>query len=264
MPRPPTPQSKLSASTARLSQFLAEKQISRTEIAKALNMSVRGLNSNFHRKVRLIVVQAKAIEQQYGISEKWLLNGEGPKMVNPWDKLNLGDRWLLDATSPNSIPSYVGMVKVPMALAEEHFKVEAQASLMVLFMRTPNHSDELINGLKYWEQNIHELLQAEYKKLKEDIPAKNVSDKERYRLILEQADPPEMKQWQTIRYYLMDLTTHDEQKLPSSEAASLEIDIDLSWINDHREKFLRPWKELLHSVRQRLIELKNENTLDSI
>ena len=98
MPRPPTPQSKLSASTARLSQFLAEKQISRTEIAKALNMSVSGLNSIFHRKVRLSVVQAKAIEQQYGISEKWLLNGEGPKMVNPWDKLNLGDRWLLEAT----------------------------------------------------------------------------------------------------------------------------------------------------------------------
>ena len=85
-----------------------------------------------------------------------------------------------------------------------------------------------------------------------------------YHLILKGAAPPDMKQWQTIRYYCMDLTTPDEQLLPSSEAASLGIDIDLSWINDHREKFLKPWKELLHSVGQRLVDLKEENTLNSI
>ena len=55
----------------------------------------------------LSVAQAKAIEQQYGISEKWILNGEKQKMVNPWDKLNLGDRWLLEATSPDSGPTYL-------------------------------------------------------------------------------------------------------------------------------------------------------------
>ena len=88
MPRPLTPQSKLPESTARLSQFLAENEISRTEIAKALGMSVSGLNSIFHRGVKLSVVQAKAIEQEYGISEKWILKGEEPKMVNPRDKLN--------------------------------------------------------------------------------------------------------------------------------------------------------------------------------
>ena len=147
---------------------------------------------------------------------------------------------------------------------DEHFKVEAKASLMVLFMRTPNNSDELINGLKYWTENIHDLLQAECKKLKEDLPVKNVSDEERYRLTLEQADPPEMNQWQTIRYYLMDLTTPDEQMLLSSEASSLKIDIDLSWINDHREKFLRPWKELLHSVEQKLNEMKDDSNSASI
>ena len=73
-----------------------------------------------------------------------------------------------------------------------------------------------------------------------------------------------MKQWQTIRYYFMDLTSPNEQMLPSAEAASREIDIDLSWINDHQEKFLKPWKKLLHSVEQKLIAMNNENTLDSI
>ena len=119
-------------------------------------------------------------------------------------------------------------------------------------------------GLKYWNENIHDLLQAECKKLKEDLPVKNVSDEERYRLTLEQADPPEMKQWQTMRYYLMDLTTPNEQMLLSSEAASLKIDIDLSWINDHREKFLRPWKDLLHSVEQKLNEMKDDSNSASI
>ena len=264
MPRPLTPQSKLPESTARLSQFLAENEISRTEIAKALGMSVSGLNSIFHRGVKLSVVQAKAIEQEYGISEKWILKGEEPKMVNPRDKLNLGDRWLLQATSPNSMRDYRSMVKWTMELTEEYFKLKAETLMMVLLMRTMKGNEELINGLKYWNENIHDLLQAECKKLKEDLPVKNVSDEERYRLILEGADPPDMKQWQTMRYYCMDLTTPEEQMLPSSEAASLNIDIDLSWINDHREKFLRPWKELLHSVRQRLVDLKEENTLNSI
>ena len=264
MPRPLTPQSKLSKSTARLSQYLAENEISRTEIAKALEMSVSGLNSIFHRGVELSVVQAKAIEQEYGISEKWILKGEEPKMVNPRDKLNLGDRWLLQATSPDSMRDYRSMVKWTMELTEEHFKLEVQKWMGVLFMKTLDGNEELISGLKYWSKNIHDLLHAEYKKLKEDLPVKNVSDEERYRLILEGADLPDMKQWQTMRYYLMDLTTPNEQMLLSSEAASLKIDIDLSWINDHREKFLRPWKDLLHSVEQKLNEMKDDSNSASI
>ena len=185
-------------------------------------------------------------------------------MVNPWDKLNLGDRWLLEATSPDSGPTYLKMVRVHMALAEEYFKLKAQSRMGVLLMRTLKGKEELISGLEYWRKNIHDLLQAEYNKLKEDLPTKRVKDEELYRLILNDADTQEMKQWQTIRYYFMDLTSPDEQMLPPTEAASLEIDIDLSWINNHREKFLKPWKELLHAVRQSLIELKNGNTLDTI
>ena len=70
-----------------------------------------------------------------------------------------------------------------------------------------------------------------------------------------------MKQWQTIRYYLLD-HGHEKQKLQSLEKRSLEIDIDLSWINDHRKKFLDLGKVTPFS--QAVIELKNENTLDSI
>ena len=264
MPRTSKPRPNLPASTLRLSEFLRKNEIPRKDFAEEIGLSPSGFNSIFQRGLEITKIQAKAIENRYGISEKWLLNEEGPKIINPWDKLNLGDRWLLRATSPNSMRDYRIMVKWTMELTEEHFKLEVQKWMGVLFMRTLDGNEELISGLKYWYKNIHDLLQAEYKKLKEDLPVKNVSDEKRYHLILMGADPPEMKQWQTIRYYCMDLTTPDEQLLPSSEAASLEIDIDLSWINDRREKFLRPWKELLHSVRQRLIELKNENTLDSI
>ena len=151
-----------------------------------------------------------------------------------------------------------------MALAEEYFQLEAQSLMIVLLMRTIRGNEELINGLNYWSENIHDLLQAEYKKLKEDLPIKRVKEEEHYRLILERADPPEMKQWQTIRYYLMDLTTPDEQVLPSSEAANLGIDIDLSWIRTHREKFLKPWKELLLSVEKKIAEVKDSNPLDLI
>jgi len=38
----------------------------------------------------------------------------------------------------------------------------------------------------------------------------------------------------------------------------------LSWINDHREKFLRPWKDLLHSVEQKLNEMKDDSNSASI
>ena len=264
MPRTTKIRSDLPASTQRLFEFISVKEIQRKDFAEEIGMKPSGLNSIFQRGVEITSIQAKAIENQYGISQKWLLNGEGPKMVNPHEKLNLVDKWLLKNTSPASGPTFLRMVRVPMALAEEHFQLEAQSLRIVLLMRTLRGNEELISGLKYWSENIHDLLQAEYKNLKEDLPIKHVKEQERHRLNLEGADPPEMKQWQTIRYYLMDLTTPDEQMLPSSEAASLGIDIDLSWINDHREKFLKPWKELLHSVGQRLVDLKEEKILNSI
>jgi len=264
MPRTTKIRSDLPASTQRLFEFISVKEIQRKDFAEEIGMKPSGLNSIFQRGVEITSIQAKAIENQYGISQKWLLNGEGPKMVNPHEKLNLVDKWLLKNTSPASGPTFLRMVRVPMALAEEHFQLEAQSLMMVLLMRTLRGNEELISRLKYWSENIHDLLQAEYKKLKEDLPIKRVKEEEHYPLILERADPPEMKQWQTIRYYLMDLTTPDEQVLPSSEAASLGIDIDLSWIRTNREKFLKPWKELLLSVEKKIAEVKDGSPLDLI
>ena len=79
-----------------------------------------------------------------------------------------------------------------MALAEEYFKLKAQSRMGVLLMRTLKGNEELISGLEYWRKNIHDLLQAEYNKLKEDLPTKRVKDEELYRLILNDADTQEM------------------------------------------------------------------------
>lgn len=264
MPRPLTPQSNLAESTARLSQYLAENEISRTEIADALGMSVSGLNSIFHRGVGLSGVQAKAIEQEYGISANWLLRGEEPKMVNLQDKLDLGDRWLLKIYSKDSEPTELKMVTLPKALATEFFQSSAMGWMATLFMRGVSPHEKIFEQLKDWHNDIPKKLSDEWKTLQKELPVEPVQDKISIASAFPTQSPKQLRQWQTMRYFLMDLTTPDEQPLPSSEAQRLGIDIDLSWIRTHREMFLKPWKELLFSAKQKYEEKKEDNSLDEI
>ena len=58
----------------------------------------------------------------------------------------------------------------------------------------------------------------------------------------------QLRQWQTARYYFMDLTTQEEEIRPSNQAEEFGHDIDRDWINHQRELFLVEWKKLLSMV----------------
>jgi len=264
MARPTKNHPKLPDSTKRLSEFLDERGIQRKQFAVEIGMSPSGLNSIFQRGVAITTVQAKAIEYKYGVNETWLLNGEEPKMIDQQDKLNLGERWLLKSTSPDSVPTEITMVIVPLTLVGEYFRFEAQQLMLKLWARGLDLNEKLFKQIQDWHNDIHSKLKGEWAQLKDDIPVKLTEDRGFFGSFAQGPTPDQLRQWQTIRYYFMDLTIPEEQPLPSSEAKSLGIDIDLSWIRVRREKFLKPWKELLLSVERKLAEVQEDNPLDEI
>jgi len=69
----------LPPSTQRFLEIINENGISRSELAQRFGMTIDGINKIFNRGSEISVVQAKAIELEFGISQQWILNGESPQ-----------------------------------------------------------------------------------------------------------------------------------------------------------------------------------------
>ena len=69
----------LPPSTQRLSDFIKESRLTRSEFAQRFGMSLDGVHKIFNRGSEISVVQAKAIELEFGVNQQWLLYGERPQ-----------------------------------------------------------------------------------------------------------------------------------------------------------------------------------------
>ena len=66
--------------TLRLDEVIKELKLSRAKFAEKLGMSSSGINALFLKEnAKISVVQAKAIEWEFGVSYLWLLEGTGSK-----------------------------------------------------------------------------------------------------------------------------------------------------------------------------------------
>ena len=69
----------LPPSTQRLDALITELRLSRAEFGKSIGLSESGVGHIFSRQKAVPTIWAFAIEAQYQISSKWLLEGKGPK-----------------------------------------------------------------------------------------------------------------------------------------------------------------------------------------
>jgi len=111
------PAPKLPMATQRLAQVIRELGISRAHFAERLGMSSSGINALFLKEnTQISVVQAKAVECEFGVSYRWLLDGIGSRWFAQYDRLRPSERWLLKHGSPEAYPSMATMVDIPMNL----------------------------------------------------------------------------------------------------------------------------------------------------
>ena len=101
MGRPAKEHKNLPPSTQRFLDVIKEKGLSRSDLAQRFGMSIDGINKIFSRGSEITVVQAKAIELDFGIRQQWILNGDGPKKKNL--NINKLEQLLLRLT-PNYSP----------------------------------------------------------------------------------------------------------------------------------------------------------------
>ena len=256
MSRPTKPNPQLPDSTRRLHDFLEERRIQRKEFAVAIGITPSGVSSIFQHGRPITALQSAAIETRYGIKEIWLLEGEGPRFRDRHDGLRLEEQWLLQSALPDFRPSHVTLVEIPRMLAHQYFFENLQTFRMRL-MRKPKPDEALVQHVVDWQSYIAPKFDNAMAALEEKLPVKigekELSDHNRMDYGLAQ-----LRQWQTARYYFMDLTTQEEEIRPSNQAAEFGHDIDRDWINHQRELFLVEWKKLLSMVIDNLSKPENK------
>ena len=256
MPRPTKPNPQLPDSTRRLHDFLEERRIQRKEFAVAIGITPSGVSSIFQHGRPITALQAAAIETRYGIKEKWLLEGEGPRFRDRHEGLRLEEQWLLQSALPDFRPSHVTLVEIPRMLAHQYFFENLQTFRMRL-MRKPKPDEALVQHVVDWQSYIAPKFDNAMAALEEKLPVK-IGEKELSDQNRGDYASAQLRQWQTARYYFMDLTTQEEEIRPSNQAEEFGHDIDRDWINHQRELFLVEWKKLLSMVIDNLRKPENK------
>jgi transcriptional regulator with XRE-family HTH domain len=230
--------------TIRLEEIISELGLSRGKFAERLGMSTSGLGALFLKEgARLSVVQAKAIELEFGVNHRWLLNGEAPKFFAQYDHLLPSERWLLKQSSPVEYPSLATMVEIPLTLAVLFFQRQL-LRLQAMLFSAGLESHEVVRNLVGWQGTISQRLRRDWLELKEAIPIRSRQRRQFADVAVGVVPEDQMRQWQTARYYFMDLTVLGEELRPSKEAAELEINLDQPWIDEHYAQFLKEWDQL--------------------
>ena len=254
MARPTTKESpNLPQATMRLAEVIKDQNLSRSGFAKRLGMSASGINAFFLKEsAKISVVQAKAIELEFGVRAKWLLEGGSPKLVDRFEKLNKAERWLLDMSSPFEHPSFLTMWEIPLTLVTAAFQrklLEMQQHLV--FRKLIDH--QVTKEVESWFGQILRKIKLDLEDLIVDLA---VSDDEAQIFSTEfhAVKPTQLKQWLTGYYYLMDLSVVGPGDRISNEAEKMGLEIDLQWIDQHRSAFHSTWFGLCSRVEQALAE----------
>ena len=246
--------------TLRLDEVIKELKLSRAKFAEKLGMSSSGINALFLKEnAKISVVQAKAIEWEFGVSYLWLLEGTGSKWNTDYDRLRLSERWLLEYGSPEAYPSMATMVEIPITLAVLFFQRQLMHLIRKMVLNDLG-TDPLCKRLFNWQNKIFVHFQDEWKELREHLLV-DVSDRELLEGYSGGSMPADqMKLWWTARYFFMDVAVIGDQPRPSVEAPELGIEIDQEWIDEHRESLHKVWFELLDEV-DNAINKAHPNTL---
>ena len=106
----------------RLDEAIREMELNRKDFAERLGMSPSGFRSIFQKGAKVSMVLAKAIECEFHINHHWLLEGEGPKYIERFNRLYPSECWLMEFASPVDYPSPTTMVDIPLTLATLFFQ----------------------------------------------------------------------------------------------------------------------------------------------
>ena len=235
--------------TQRFSDLIDDLGFSRREFALRLGMSPSGLGTLFQRGAPLSVVLAKAVECEFGVRHQWLLTGQEPKWRNAQAGLGPSEQWLLQMLGRVRRLSRVTQVELPLNLAVGFFQQELlkfQQDLVAYQLGRHAVMRELFD----WQQNIALWLRGDWRDLQQEVSYQSnlemevdiaASGLERRSL---------QRQWQTARYYFMDITVMEATQRPSLEAVELGIEIDMAWIDERRQQLHSRWYALRDLVQQ--------------
>ena len=256
MPRQPNPTSDLPLSTKRLHQFMNETGKSRSQFASELGLSISGLNNIFLRGSKVSETLARATEQAFGVNHRWILHGDEPKIVGN-NALNPSDIWRLNMSSPFQYPSYLTMWELPKTLVTTAFQRKLmEMEMRLVFKRLTDH--QVAGEVRSWYGQISNILLMDLQDLITELPV-NEDEAQRFsgKALIEFPED-QRKQWLTGYYYLMDLVIAGQEDRISNEAEKLSLEIDLQWIDQHREKFHGSWFGLCSRVEQALADAPEE------
>ena len=256
MPRQPNPTSDLPLSTKRFHQFMNETGKSRSQFASELGLSVSGLNNIFLRGSKVSETLARATEQAFGVNHRWILHGDEPKIVGN-NALNPSDIWRLNMSSPFQYPSYLTMWELPKTLVTTAFQRKLmEMEMRLVFKRLTDH--QVAGEVRSWYGQISNILLMDLQDLITELPV-NEDEAQRFSgKALIEFPKDQRKQWLTGYYYLMDLVIAGQEDRISNEAEKLSLEIDLQWIDQHREKFHGSWFGLCSRVEQAIAGAPDE------
>ena len=241
------PSHELPPAAQRLDEAIKEMEISRKDFAERLGMSPSGFRSIFQKGAKISTVLAKAIECEFQINHRWLLDGEEPKYAERFNRLYPSERWLLEFASPTDYPSPATMVDIPLTLAALYFqRILIRFTRQLSWSRLQNH--EMMNEVVKWQKNIPQRLKKDWKELKQAVPVKSSYEELLSGIDRDAVPKDQLKQWNTARYYFMDLIITGVGKRPSSESAYLHYDVDQDWIDQRRNDFQGEWRTLCDKV----------------
>ena len=235
--------------TQRFSELIEELGFSRREFALRLGMSPSGLGTLFQRGAPVSVVLAKAVECEFGVNHQWLLSGQEPKWSKPESALRLSEQWLLEILGRIGRLSRIAQVELPFNLAVGFFQQELlkfQQELVAYQLGRHSVMDQLFD----WQQNIALWLRGDWQALQQEVNHSSDMQMESDNAAASPGGRSQPRQWQTARYYYMDITVMEETKRPSSEAKELGIEIDQAWIDERRQRLHQRWHVLKDNVHQ--------------
>ena len=105
-----------------------------------------------------------------------------------------------------------------------------------------------------WQQNIALWLRGDWRALQQEVNHSSDMQMESDNAAASPGGRSQPRQWQTARYYYMDITVMEETKRPSLEAVEFGIELDRAWIDDRRQQLHERWYALSDMVQKCLKE----------
>ena len=171
-------------------------------------------------------------------------------------------------SSPFQYPSYLTMWELPKTLVTTAFQRKLmEMEMRLVFKRLTDH--QVAEEVRRWYGQISAKLLIDLQDLVTDLPV-NEDEAQRFsgKALIEFPED-QRKQWLTGYYYLMDLVIAGQEDRISNEAEQLNLEIDLQWIDLHRDEFQACWldlgkrvfKAIANAPEERINFKKNEGEL---